>query len=86
MSRKQRRAQKQWRCGVCGNLLFGSDDCKGHPGQLRIEWTSEFRQAYAIQSDLLRAGKEPLKLEGLVGNRYELAARYARQWEMEKAS
>jgi hypothetical protein len=78
-------ARKQYRCGVCGNLVWGNDDCAVHPGQLRVEWTNDFRQAYAVQADLLRQGKEPLKLEGLAGNRFELAARYARLWEGKKA-
>ncbi|MCC6959429.1 MAG: hypothetical protein IT301_06240 [Dehalococcoidia bacterium] len=78
---KPKSARRQWRCAVCGHLLFGNEDCPVHPGQMRIEWNTDFRQAYAVQSDLIRQGKEPLKLEGLTGNRYELAARYVRLWE-----
>jgi len=75
------KALRQWRCSICGHLLFGNEDCPVHAGQMRIAWTDEFRLAYAVQSDRIRRGKEPLKLEGLVGNRYELAARYVRLWE-----
>lgn len=83
---RPRGARKQWRCAICGRLLFGNEDCALHPGQLRVEWNSEFRQAYAIQADLIRHGKEPLKLAGAAGIRYDRAARYVRLWEQERAS
>jgi hypothetical protein len=46
-----------------------------------IEWTGELAQAYRVQADLIRQGNEPIRLSGLIGNTYEVAARYVRVWE-----
>jgi hypothetical protein len=80
---------KQWRgrCAVCGEFLFArGQHCSRHPGQMVIEWTGEMAQAYRVQADLIRDGREPVKLSGLVGNRYEVAARYVRLWEQREGA
>lgn len=80
---------KAWRgrCAVCGEFLHArGQQCGRHPGQLVIEWTGDLAQAYRVQADLVRAGREPLRLEGIVGNRYEVAARYVRLWEQREGA
>lgn len=75
------------RCAVCGEFLFvRGQHCEHHPGQMVIEWNERMATAYRVQADLIRAGNEPLRLEGLVGNTYEVAARYVRQWERQEGA
>lgn len=80
---------KAWRgrCAVCGEFLHArGQQCGRHPGQMVIEWTGELAQAYRVQADLIRAGNEPIRLPGLIGNTYEVAARYVRAWEQREGA
>lgn len=78
------RKRKQYRCGVCGHMFWGSDTCPAHPASVHIQWTDEMATAYRVQADRMREGKPPIVMDGIEGNRYELAARYVRAWEQEK--
>lgn len=82
-----RSASWRGRCAVCGEYLFArGQECKRHAGQLVIEWTEELATAYRVQADRIREGLEPLRLEGIQGNRYEVAARYVRLWEQREGA
>lgn len=75
------------RCAICGEFLPGAGhECAAHPGEMTVPWTQELATAYRVQSDLIREGKEPLKLTGLPGNRFDLAARYVRRWEQREGA
>lgn len=79
-----KRVTKRWRCTVCGEMCILIGRCPVHPEARRVEWTATLNAAYRAQLGRLERGEEPEKHAGLLGNTYELAARYAREWRAAK--
>lgn len=70
---------RRYRCGVCGELLLGPDECQAHPGSYRVPWTAALAGAYGAVAEAMRRG-EPLTPFEELGGLYREAIGYAETW------